>query len=83
MAKFAPKKTAAKAPEKVLMQIETAPTQKSGIIPCQLIYEGDPIEISSPVKSIKLIDGAVRWKCFINGREVELFNDGESWWMMQ
>ena len=83
MPKSSAKKATAKVPEKTALRIETMDTPKSGTVPCRLIFEGDPVEISHPVKSIKLIDGAVRWKCVINGQEFEIFNENDDWWMMQ
>ncbi|ATW24198.1 hypothetical protein [Candidatus Formimonas warabiya] len=69
--------------EKVPLQIEAKITPRGDNMPFQLIYEDEIIEIVNPVKSIRLYDGAFRWRCGINGQEVELYNLGEEWWTIQ
>ncbi len=71
--------------QKIPLQVTTELIYKIGLVPRLLTYEDDDegTVIFNPVKGLKLIDGAVRWRCRINGREIELFNEGESWWAMQ
>ena len=70
--------------QKMPLQVTTEFKYRVGLVPHMLTYDNDEeTEIFNPVKSIKFYDGAVRWRCIINGQEVELFNEGENWWTMR
>ncbi len=68
---------------KIALTIKSRITPEGGIIPYELSYNDEKFEIKDPVKSMKLFDGAVRWRCSIDGRKIEMFNIDESWWMVK
>ena len=44
-------------------------------IPVELTYNDEKFEIKDPVRSMKLFNNAIRYKCNIDERYIELFND--------
>jgi len=69
-------------PVKVTLQVETKITLDGGFIPSELKYNDERFEIIDPIRSMKLFDGATRWRCKIDGRNIEMFNLDEQWWMV-
>lgn len=51
-------------------------------IPIQLSYNDEKFRVIDPIRSMKLFNNAVRYKCSIDGRAIELFNEGEEWWIL-
>jgi len=72
----------AKKPKKVYLQVETSLTPEGWSVPIELKYNDEPFEIKDPVKGMKLFDGAIRWRCKIDGRDIEMFNLDDQWWMI-
>ena len=68
-------------PSKITLKVESRLTPEGNSIPYELNYNDEPFEIKNLVKSMKLFDGAVRWRCKIDGRDVEMFNLDDRWWM--
>lgn len=68
---------------KITLKIETRLTHEGDSIPFELSYNDETFEVKEPIKSMKLFDGALRWRCKIDGRTVELFNEGDNWWMIK
>lgn len=52
-------------------------------VPIELRYNDEKFEIKDPVHSTKLFDGAIRWRCKVDGRDIEIFNQEDRWWMVQ
>jgi hypothetical protein len=50
-------------------------------VPVELTYNDEKFEIKDPIRSMKLFDNAIRYKCNIDGKAIELFNENEKWWM--
>lgn len=67
---------------KVFLQIISRLTPEGWDVPHELKYGDETFEIKDTVRSMKLFNGAVRWRCKIDGRQIELFNNGDSWWMI-
>jgi hypothetical protein len=70
-------------PKKVYLTIETSLSEDGWNVPTELKYNDDTFTISDPVRSNKLFDGAIRWRCKIDSRDMELFNLENRWWMEQ
>jgi hypothetical protein len=70
-------------PSKITLKIETRLTPDGDSIPYELTYNDETFEVKNLVKSMKLFNGAVRWKCSIDGRSIEMFNEGNKWWMVR
>lgn len=68
---------------KVSLNIITKKSPEGWNTPHELKYNDDTFPVNDLVRSMKLINGAERWRCKIDGRLVELFNDGDKWWMIQ
>jgi hypothetical protein len=69
--------------EKMIVNVESEP-DKGGNgwnIPIELTYNDEKFEVIDPIRSMKLFNNAVRYKCSIDGRAIELFNEGEEWWI--
>lgn len=71
----------AKKPSKAILQVETRLTPDGWAMPFELKYNDETFEIKDPVHSVKLFEGAIRWRCTIDGRQVEIFNLDDMWWM--
>lgn len=71
----------AKKPSIITLAIETKITPEGDNIPCELSYNDEVFEVKNPVKSMKLFDGATRWRCTIDGRPTEMFSLDDKWWM--
>jgi hypothetical protein len=69
-------------PKKVYLTVETL-SADGWNVPAELKYNDDTFKISDPVRSRKLFDGAIRWRCKIDSRDTELFNLDDRWWMEQ
>lgn len=67
---------------KISLQIITRLVPEGWSIPYELKYEGETFEIKNPIRSMKLFDGAIRWRCKIDGRDIEMFNKDKNWWMV-
>ena len=52
-------------------------------IPFELTYNDEKFEIKDTIRSMKLFNNAVRYKCNIEGKVVELFNEDEKWWILR
>ena len=50
-------------------------------IPKELKYNDETFNIVDTIKSMKLFDGAVRWRSNIDNRQVDIFNEDSVWWM--
>lgn len=66
---------------KITLKIETRLTPDGDSIPYELTYNDETFEIKNLVKSMKLFNGATRWRCKIDGRDIEMFNLDDRWWM--
>jgi hypothetical protein len=66
---------------KISLNITSTLTEDGVKVPVELKYGDDKFEITNQIRSMKLFDGATRWKCAIDGRQIELFNLGDDWWM--
>jgi hypothetical protein len=51
--------------------------------PIELTYNDEKFEIKDPIRSMKLFNNAARYKCVIDGKAIELFNEGEEWWLLR
>ena len=67
---------------KVTLQVEANLTLDDISVPYELKYNDDRFEIKDPIRGLKLHDGATRWRCKIDGRDIEMFNLDERWWML-
>ena len=70
-------------PRKVYLTVETTFSADGWNVPYELKYNDDTFKISDSVRSKKLFDGAIRWRCKIDSRDIELFNLEDRWWMAQ
>ncbi|MCJ7689368.1 MAG: hypothetical protein MUO60_08615, partial [Clostridiaceae bacterium] len=61
--------------EKMLVVVESNPDNNGWDIPYELTYNDEKFEIKDPVRSMKLFNNAVRYKCNIDGKAIELFNE--------
>lgn len=52
-------------------------------IPYELHYDDEKFEIKDPIRSVKLFNNATKFKCVIDGRGVELFNEEDKWWLIR
>ncbi len=68
---------------KMFVMIESKPDNNGWNIPFELTYNDEKFEIEDPIRSMKLFNKAVRFKCKIDGKEIELFNEGEKWWVLR
>ena len=68
--------------EKMLVMVQSKPDNNGWDIPFELTYNDEEFEIKDPIRSMKLINNAVRYKCNIDGKLIELFNEGEDWWIL-
>ncbi|MDO9536096.1 MAG: hypothetical protein Q7J85_12390 [Bacillota bacterium] len=68
---------------KILVMVESKPDTNGWNIPFELTYNDEKFEIKDPIRSMKLFNNAVRYKCNIDGKAIELFNEGEEWWILK
>jgi len=68
---------------KVFVIVESKPDIDGWNTPIDLTYNDEKYEIKDPIRSMKLFNNAVRYKCNIDGKAIELFNEGEEWWMLR
>jgi|GEM_PF-2658953 len=68
--------------EKMLVEVQSKPDNNGWDIPFELTYNDEEFEIKNPIRSMKLIHNAVRYKCNIDEKAIELFNEGEEWWIL-
>ena len=71
-----------KKPKKIYLQVEIRLTVEGWSVPNELKYNDETFEIKDPIKGMKLFDGAVRWRCKVDGRDIEMFNLDDQWWMI-
>ncbi|ABR49591.1 hypothetical protein Amet_3463 [Alkaliphilus metalliredigens QYMF] len=67
--------------DKMFVKVEGKLDDNEWNIPVELTYNDEKFEIIDPVRSMKLFNNAIRYKCNIDGRLIELFNEGEEWWI--
>lgn len=68
--------------EKMLVVVESKPDDNGWNIPLELTYNDEKFEVKDTIRSKKLFNNAVRYKCNIDGKAIELFNEGEEWWIL-
>ena len=68
---------------KVYVTVESKPDSDGWNIPFELTYNDEGFDIIDPIRSLKLFDNAARYKCKIDGKSIELFNEGEKWWIVR
>ncbi|MGH4124783.1 MAG: hypothetical protein ACREV6_17820 [Clostridium sp.] len=68
--------------EKMLVVVQSKLDNNGWDIPFELTYNDEEFEIKDPIRSMKLFNNAVRYKCIIDEKEIELFNEGEEWWIL-
>ncbi len=68
---------------KMAVVIESKTDSNGWDIPIELTYNNEKFEIMNPIRSMKLFNNAVRYKCSIDGKAIELFNEGEKWWILR
>ena len=68
---------------KVFVMIESEPDIDGWNNPIELTYNDEKFEIKDSIRSKKLFNNAVKFKCNIDGKAIELFNEGEEWWILK
>jgi len=68
--------------EKMSVVVDSKLDSNGWDIPFELSYNDEKFEIKDPIRSMKLFNNAVRYKCSIDGKAIELFNEGEEWWIL-
>jgi hypothetical protein len=68
--------------EKMLVMVQSKPDNNGWNIPFELTYNDEEFEIKDPIRSMKLFNNAARYKCNIDEKAIELFNEGEEWWIL-
>ena len=68
---------------KMLVKVQSTPDAYGWNIPYELHYEDEKFEIKDPIRSVKLFNNATKFKCVIDGRNIELFNEEDRWWILQ
>ena len=68
--------------EKMLVVVKSNPDDNGWNKPFELTYNDEDFEIKDPIRSMKLFNNAARYKCNIDGKAIELFNEGEEWWIL-
>jgi len=69
--------------DKMFVMVESKPDTDGWNTPFELTYNDETFEIKDPIRSMKLFNNAVRYKCNIDGKAIELFNEGEEWWILR
>ena len=65
---------------KSIVEVKSSTDDNGWNIPVELTYDDEKFEVKDPVRSMKLFNNAVRYKCTIDGKPFELFNIGDEWW---
>lgn len=68
--------------EKMIVVVQSKPDDNGWNIPFELTYNDEEFEIIDPIRSMKLFNNAAKYKCNIDGKAIELFNEGEEWWIL-
>ena len=68
---------------RMLVMVESKPDIDGWNIPIELTYNEEKFGIKDPIRSKKLFNNAVRFKCNIDGKAIELFNEGVEWWILK
>ena len=63
--------------DKVFVEVKRRQDEYAWNVPIELAYNDEKFEITDPVRSMKLFNNAVRYKCIIYGKATELFNERE------
>ena len=69
--------------DKVFVEVKSSQDEYAWNVPIELTYNDEKFEITDPVRSMKLINNAVRYRCTIDGKAIELFNEGDEWWLLK
>ena len=65
--------------DKMFVMVASKPDTDGWDIPIELAYNDEKFEIKDPIRSMKLFNNAVKYKCNIDGKAIELFNEGVEW----
>jgi len=68
--------------EKMVVLVQSKPDENGWNIPFELTYNDEEFEVIDPIRSMKLFNNAAKYKCNIDGKAIELFNEGEEWWIL-
>lgn len=68
---------------KVFVRVESKPDIDGWNIPIELTYNDEKFEIKDPIRSMKLFNNAARYKCIIDEKAIELFNEDKKWWLVK
>ena len=68
---------------KLFVIVDSKPSADGWKTPIELSYNDEKFEIKDPIRSMKYFNNAVRYKCNIDGKAIELFNEDEEWWMLR
>ena len=68
---------------KIFVVVENKPDTDGWNVPIELTYNDEKFEIKNPIRSMKLFNNAVRYKCNIDGKAIELFNEENEWWIIR
>lgn len=68
--------------EKMLVVVKSRLDNNGWNVPYELTYNDEEFEIINPIRSMKLFNNAAKYKCNIDGKAIELFNEGEEWWIL-
>jgi hypothetical protein len=69
--------------DKIFVMVESKPDIDGWNIPIELTYNNEKFEVIDSIRSKKFFNNAVRHKCNIDGKAIELFNEGEQWWILK
>lgn len=69
--------------DKMFVKVESKPDTDGWNIPIELSYNEEKFEVKDIIRSKKYFNNAVRFKCNIDGKAIELFNEGEEWWIVR
>ena len=59
---------------KIIVEVKSSTDDNGWNIPVELPYDDEKFEVKDPVRSMKLFNNEVRFKCTIDGKLFELFN---------
>jgi len=68
---------------RMFVAVESKPDTNGWNIPIELTYNDEKYEIKDTIRSMKLFNNAVRYKCSIDGKAIELFNEESEWWILR
>lgn len=69
--------------DKMIVEVKIRVDNNGWNVPVELTYEDEKYEIKNPIRSMKLFNNAIRYRCNIDGKEIELFNEREDWWIFR